>query len=80
MPGKGFLGALGDFWGATLVELINNGTVSEDLVRDKAVRILTGYYYLGQDTNPPPPFVYVSTHLLTTSNLSISSYSISCRW
>ncbi|KAJ3886195.1 beta-D-xylosidase/beta-D-glucosidase [Lentinula edodes] len=58
MPGEGFLGELGDFWGTTLADLINNGTVSEDLVRDKVVRLLTGYYYLGQDIDPLPPFVY----------------------
>lgn len=68
MPGEGFLGELGDFWGTTLADLINNGTVSEDLVRDKVVRLLTGYYYLGQDINPLPPFVYVSAHLATSNH------------
>ncbi|KAJ3782892.1 beta-D-xylosidase/beta-D-glucosidase [Lentinula aff. detonsa] len=58
MPGEGFLAALGDFWGSTLADLINNGTVSEVLVRDKVVRLLTPYYYLGQDIDPLPSFVY----------------------
>ncbi|KAJ4480123.1 beta-D-xylosidase/beta-D-glucosidase [Lentinula aciculospora] len=58
MPGAGFLGELGDFWGSTLVDLINNGTVSEVVVQDKVIRFFTAYYHLGQDIDPLPTFVY----------------------
>ncbi|KAJ3820829.1 beta-D-xylosidase/beta-D-glucosidase [Lentinula raphanica] len=58
MPGAGFAAELGNFWGETLVDLVNNGTVSKAVVRDKVVRLLTGYYYLGQDVSPLPEFVY----------------------
>ncbi|KAJ3762290.1 beta-D-xylosidase/beta-D-glucosidase [Lentinula raphanica] len=58
MPGAGFVAELGNFWGETLVDLVNNGTVSKAVVRDKVVRVLTGYYYLGQDVSPLPEFVY----------------------
>ncbi|KAJ4480165.1 beta-D-xylosidase/beta-D-glucosidase [Lentinula aciculospora] len=57
MPGSQLDSLLGDFW-ADCVELINNGTVAEDIVREKVVRILTPYYHLGQDVNPLPDFIY----------------------
>ncbi|KAF9059549.1 beta-D-xylosidase/beta-D-glucosidase [Rhodocollybia butyracea] len=58
MPGSGDGGVLGDFWGDTLITLVNNGTISKDIVREKVVRTLTPYYFLGQDVNPLPPFIF----------------------
>ncbi|KAF8824806.1 hypothetical protein HHX47_DHR7000070 [Lentinula edodes] len=57
MPGSQLNSLLGDFW-ANLTELVNNGTVKEDVVREKVIRILTPYYHLGQDVKPLPDFVY----------------------
>lgn len=62
MPGSQLDSLLGDFW-ANLTELVNNGTVKEDVVREKVIRILTPYYHLGQDVKPLPDFVYVSLRL-----------------
>lgn len=61
MPGDGFLGIFGEFWGENLVTLVQNGTISEDNLRDKVLRTLTPYFHLGQDVNPLPPFLYVSS-------------------
>ncbi|KAE9402449.1 beta-D-xylosidase/beta-D-glucosidase [Gymnopus androsaceus JB14] len=58
MPGSGFIGLFGTFWGENLIALVENGTVSEDILRDKVVRTLTSYFYLGQDVNPLPEFIY----------------------
>lgn len=60
MPGQGFLGFLGTFWGENLVALVNNGSITVDNLREKVVRTLTPYFFLGQDVNPLPPFIYVS--------------------
>ncbi|KAJ3829611.1 beta-D-xylosidase/beta-D-glucosidase [Lentinula raphanica] len=60
MPGSQLDSLLGDFWGEC-VELINNGTVRIDVVREKVIRILTAYYHLGQDVKPLPDFVYAVT-------------------
>ncbi|KAJ3725682.1 beta-D-xylosidase/beta-D-glucosidase [Lentinula guzmanii] len=57
MPGSQLDSLLGDFWG-DMVEMINNGTVSEDVIREKVIRILTPYYHLGQDVKPLPDFIY----------------------
>ncbi|KAE9387202.1 glycoside hydrolase, partial [Gymnopus androsaceus JB14] len=40
-----------------LITFVENGSLSEDNLREKDVRNLTPYYYLGQDVNPPPPFL-----------------------
>lgn len=66
MPGTGFSGLFGSFWGDTLVALVENATVSEDILRDKVVRTLTPYFYLGQDVNPLPAFIYVSIFLCSS--------------
>ncbi|KAE9402448.1 beta-D-xylosidase/beta-D-glucosidase [Gymnopus androsaceus JB14] len=41
MPGQGFLGFLGTFWGENLVALVNNGSITVDNLREKVVRTLT---------------------------------------
>lgn len=57
MPGAGF-------WGAGLLEAINNGSVSAARLTDMATRVLAPWYYLHQQNNYPPPAIYnnLETH------------------
>ncbi|KAJ9110449.1 hypothetical protein QFC19_001575 [Naganishia cerealis] len=48
MPGNGFNGILGIFYGAELEDLVNNGTISESRLDDQVNRILTPYFASGQ--------------------------------
>ncbi|KAF7303827.1 Beta-glucosidase [Mycena indigotica] len=41
------------FWGAALVEMVNNGSVPQARVDDMVTRIFAAYYRLGQDKNYP---------------------------
>ncbi|KAF9064428.1 beta-D-xylosidase/beta-D-glucosidase [Rhodocollybia butyracea] len=54
MPGFGYGGFFGSFWGSNMVDMVNNGTITEQVLRDKVIRILTSYYHLGMDINPLP--------------------------
>ncbi|KAJ7054141.1 beta glucosidase precursor [Mycena amicta] len=42
------------FWGAALVEMVNNGSVPEARVDDMVIRTFAAYYKLGQDKDYPP--------------------------
>ncbi|TIA92158.1 hypothetical protein E3P99_00759 [Wallemia hederae] len=55
-PGTGFAGLFGDYY-SDMPQLVNNGTVSEDRIDDACIRILTPYYWLGQDEEHVPPEV-----------------------
>ncbi|KAI9927556.1 hypothetical protein ASPWEDRAFT_176038 [Aspergillus wentii DTO 134E9] len=56
MPGGftlyGELWTEGSFFGKNLTDAMNNGTVKMDRVDDMIVRIMTPYFWLGQDTYP----------------------------
>ncbi|KAJ9107455.1 hypothetical protein QFC21_000908 [Naganishia friedmannii] len=58
MPGNGFAGILGIFYGDELEELVNNGTISESRLDDQVNRIFTPYFASGQadKTLPDVPF------------------------
>ncbi|TIB80933.1 glycoside hydrolase [Wallemia mellicola] len=57
-PGVGFNGTMGHFWGG-LADLVKDGSVPEERVTDAAIRLLTPYYWLGQDSeNTPPEIVF----------------------
>lgn len=58
MPGNGFGGILGIFYGAELEELVNNGTISQSRLDDQVNRIFTPYFASGQadKTLPDVPF------------------------
>lgn len=58
MPGNGFGGILGIFYGDELRDLVNNGTVPESRLDDMVHRILTPYYASGQADKklPSVPF------------------------
>lgn len=45
----------GSFWGANLTQAVNNGSVEASRVEDMGVRILAGWYLLGQDKKYPKP-------------------------
>ncbi|EIM82192.1 uncharacterized protein STEHIDRAFT_124824 [Stereum hirsutum FP-91666 SS1] len=58
MPGSGWDGLWGTFWGDSLTTLVNNGSVTEDRLDDAVIRLLTPLVSLGQDTNPPPEVLF----------------------
>ncbi|CAK7209782.1 hypothetical protein SBRCBS47491_000557 [Sporothrix bragantina] len=43
------------YWGDSLVQAVQNGTVPESRVTDMAVRIVAAWYQMGQDTAFPSP-------------------------
>lgn len=43
----------GSFFGKNITSAIKNGTVPESRVDDMIIRIMTPYYWLGQDKNYP---------------------------
>ncbi|GCB27704.1 probable beta-glucosidase G [Aspergillus awamori] len=57
MPGGftvyGELWTEGSYFGKNLTEAINNGTITTDRIDDMIVRIMTPYFWLGQDKNYP---------------------------
>ncbi|TIA95085.1 hypothetical protein E3P94_03882 [Wallemia ichthyophaga] len=56
-PGVDDVGySMGTFY-KDLDKLVNNGTVAEDRLSDAAIRFLTPYYWLGQDSEHTPPEV-----------------------
>ncbi|KAK3906068.1 putative beta-glucosidase M [Staphylotrichum tortipilum] len=48
------------YWGASLLEAVNNGSVSDARLSDMATRILASWYYLHQQTSYPPPAIYTN--------------------
>ncbi|TFY61579.1 hypothetical protein EVJ58_g4431 [Rhodofomes roseus] len=54
MPGVGFGGIFGPFWGQNLLPYIANGTVTEGRVDDAAIRTLTPWIFSNQPAYPPP--------------------------
>jgi len=54
MPGLGYGGVLGSFWGPDLINLVNNGSVPESRIDDAVTRLLTPYYASSQPGNPLP--------------------------
>ncbi|KIK62435.1 glycoside hydrolase family 3 protein [Collybiopsis luxurians FD-317 M1] len=58
MPGSAFNGTYGDLWGPAMVEMVNNGTITEQQLRDKVLRLLTPYYHLSMDTDPLPDVIF----------------------
>ena len=46
--------ATNSYWGAALVESVNNGSVPMDRVDDMVTRTLAAYFKMGQDSNYPP--------------------------
>ncbi|KAF9873033.1 glycosyl hydrolase family 3 N terminal domain-containing protein [Colletotrichum karsti] len=42
------------FWGASLVESVNNGSVTRERVEDMTTRILAAWFYTGQDADDYP--------------------------
>ncbi|KAJ3537917.1 hypothetical protein NMY22_g5393 [Coprinellus aureogranulatus] len=55
MPGDVTFSSGTSWWGQTLVDFVNNGTIPEARVDDMATRILAGYYLLKQDSPSFPP-------------------------
>jgi beta-glucosidase len=55
------------FFGANVTKAVKNGTVTESRLNDMVVRIMTPYYFLGQDS-PDFPTVDASTADLDSSN------------
>lgn len=55
MPGGTGSGA---FW-ANITEFVRNGSIPESRVNDMAIRTLTPYFWLEQDTHPLPEVVFV---------------------
>jgi beta-glucosidase len=57
MPGGlgpyGTVPQAGSFFGGNITSMVNNGTVSESRIDDMIVRIMTPYYWLGQDQGYP---------------------------
>lgn len=54
MPGTiGFFVTGSSFWGANLTQAVNNGSVPESRINDAAHRIMTPYFFLGQDQDYP---------------------------
>ena len=54
MPGTiAFFQAGTSFWGQNLTNAVNNGTVPESRIDDAAHRIMTPYFFLGQDQDYP---------------------------
>lgn len=43
----------GSFWGQNLTDSINNGTLDVSRVNDMILRVMTPYYYFGQDSGFP---------------------------
>jgi len=56
MPGDITFNSGTSYWGSTLVDYVNNGTIPESRLDDMATRILTSYYLLRQD-DPSYPTV-----------------------
>ncbi|KAH3983159.1 hypothetical protein HBI04_079020 [Parastagonospora nodorum] len=55
MPGGiGFFSGTSSFFGGNVTTAVNNGTLSVQRVDDMVLRIMTPYFYLGQDANFPP--------------------------
>ncbi|KAF9553682.1 glycoside hydrolase family 3 protein [Agrocybe pediades] len=55
MPGDITFNSGTSYWGPTLVEYVNNGTIPLSRVDDMATRILASYYLLHQDSASYPP-------------------------
>ena len=54
MPGGiGFIQASPSFFGGNITTAVNNGSLPEERVNDMVLRIMTPYYFLGQDTGFP---------------------------
>ncbi|KAJ9101092.1 hypothetical protein QFC21_003310 [Naganishia friedmannii] len=53
MPGDVTFGSNSSYWGANLTVSINNGSVPLERLEDMAVRVMAGYFRLGQDTGYP---------------------------
>lgn len=57
MPGGlgpyGTVPKAGSFFGGNITQMVQNGTVPESRIDDMVVRIMTPYYWLGQDQNHP---------------------------
>ncbi|KAL7411292.1 glycoside hydrolase superfamily [Mrakia frigida] len=51
MPGQGF--SIGGDFGATLVDLVNEGAVPIERIDDMVLRVLTPFFHLGQDKHFP---------------------------
>ncbi|KAJ7612270.1 glycoside hydrolase superfamily [Roridomyces roridus] len=45
--------ATNSYWGAALIEMVNNGSVTEGRVDDMVTRTLAAWYKMGQDTGYP---------------------------
>lgn len=53
MPGDIVFGSLTSYFGGNLTEAVKNGSVEMERVDDMALRILAGFYLLGQDQDYP---------------------------
>ncbi|KAJ6584239.1 glycosyl hydrolase family 3 C-terminal domain-containing protein [Mycena sp. CBHHK59/15] len=53
MPGDITLGSGTTYFGSTLVNAVNSGSVSQARINDMATRILAGWYLVGQDSGFP---------------------------
>ncbi|KAF5311920.1 hypothetical protein D9619_003054 [Psilocybe cf. subviscida] len=53
MPGDISFGSGTSYFGTTLVNAVNSGTVSQSRINDMATRILAAWYLLGQDSGYP---------------------------
>lgn len=58
-------------WNTTLVDLVNNGTISTERLDDQIARILTPYFWLGQADKPLPPVPFNANNF-DPSNLTAS--------
>jgi beta-glucosidase len=54
MPGDVIIGLGGSYFGSNLTAFVNNGTIPLSRVDDMAIRILAGWYLLGQDSASYP--------------------------
>ncbi|KAJ1023206.1 hypothetical protein NDA16_003359 [Ustilago loliicola] len=56
MPGSAYNGRFGDFFGDSLLELVQNGSVPEQRLDDMVLRILAPAFELQDDNYPKPSF------------------------
>ncbi|KAF7363563.1 putative beta-glucosidase [Mycena sanguinolenta] len=76
MPGTGFNGLLGDFFGDQLVALVQNGSVSEARLDDMAIRTLTPILQYQDLSTYPEPSFDVRDLTIPTNNVRRDHYKV----
>ncbi|KAF5341514.1 hypothetical protein D9758_012584 [Tetrapyrgos nigripes] len=62
MPGNGGLRGTSSFFGSTLEDYVNNGTIPLSRLQDMATRIVAAWYFLHQDSPDYPPTNFDGNH------------------